>query len=126
MKVYNDAMYERLASLPIIHVLLKGSTVWPQSKQLGRQSVFPQGILRTEVLRVVLLPKELTHFKQRGQVLFATIEEEMLVCYPNHETTHTYFPPWILFGFLKPENRLTLPIKEYDRLHETYKQSSFL
>lgn len=134
LKVYHVPMSvnERLgfdpSLLPITHILLLKSTIWPQSKQPGREHIFSQGILRTNELPVALVPPELRHYHQKGQVLFVTHEpNEFKVYYPNHESTHTYYPPWILFGFLKPENKLTVPVSVYQaHRDEEYSQGPLL
>jgi hypothetical protein len=108
--------------LPITHILLLNSTIWAQSKQPNKTHIFSQGILRTDELPVALVPKESTSFHQRGQVLFVTHEPDSFnVFYPNHNATHTYYPPWILFGFLKPQNKLTIPIS----IHQSHKDQEF-
>lgn len=115
--------------LPITHILLLQSTIWPQSKQLGREHVFPQGILQTKELPVALVPPKLRRYHQKGQVLFVTHEpdDQFDVYYPNHQSTHTYYPPWILFGFLRPDNKLTVPISVYQsHKDEEYSQGPLL
>ena len=117
-------MNERLASLPITHVLFEGSVIWPQSK--NSLAVFPRGILATRELPVALVPKELTSYRQRGQVLFVTPEEQFDVYYPKYKVTHTYYPPWILFGFSKPDNNLTVTIFSFNHPKKEYKQGALI
>jgi hypothetical protein len=94
--------------LPITHVLLKGSLIYPQSKQLHKEDWFPPGVLLTKQLPVALVPDELTQFHRPGQVLFVSPTNRFKVDFAPGHHVHIYYPPWILFGFLEPENKLTI------------------
>ncbi|MCX6731180.1 MAG: hypothetical protein NTZ55_05010 [Candidatus Roizmanbacteria bacterium] len=115
--------------LPVTHILLLNSTIWAQSKQLNKTHIFPQGILKTKELPVALVPKEFAHYHQRGQVLFVTHEpdDQFDVYYPKYTATHTYYPPWILFGFLRPQNKLTIPASQFQsHADEEYEQGQLI
>lgn len=114
------------SSLSVTHVLLFGSTIWPQSQD--KRCVFPQGILRTDNLPVALVPRKLTHFRKSGLELFYTTDE-FKVEYPQHDhAIWTYLPPWILFGFLRPDNKLTVTIFSFHhpKIEKVYKQGSLM
>ncbi len=123
-------MNERLAALPITHVLRIGSTIWPQSKQSGHEYIFPMGVLRTDELQVARVPNELALYHQRGQALFYFAGEEAIeffeTYFQRYDATHKYYAPWILFGFLHPENKLTESISQYNHPKKRYKQDSLL
>jgi hypothetical protein len=112
-------MNEKLASLPVTHILLKGSLIWPQSKQKHKEHMFPPGILQTKELPVALIPDELAEYQQPGQVLFISHQPFAVDYFPNH-FIHKYGTPWILFGFLNHE--LTIPASKNDQ----YQQFSLL
>lgn len=97
------------SSLPITHTILTPSTIWPESKRI--YGSFPQGILRTDNLPVALVPRELAEYEMKGLRLFLSMVA-FTVYYQRYDKEYVYYPPWLLFAFEKPDNKLTVPVSK--------------